>query len=110
LPDGGDGIVRLTGFQISLIRDQSLKHFGSNSRVWLFGSRVDDSQRGGDIDLYVESDIQDPAALVDAKLHFMLEIHRILGDQKIDLVLHRNKCNRNLPIYRIAKETGERLL
>jgi len=102
--------MRITDSQISLIRNESLKYFGSNSHVWLFGSRVDDSQRGGDIDLYVESDIQNPAALVDAKLRFMLEMHRLLGDQKIDVVVHRDKCNRHLPIYRIAKETGERLL
>jgi len=40
----------------------------------------------------------------------MLEIHRSLGNQKIDLVLRRARSPRDLPIYRIAKETGARLL
>jgi len=39
----------------------------------------------------------------------MLKMHQILGEQKIDLVLHRAHCNRDFPVYRTAKETGERL-
>ncbi len=102
--------MRITDFQVSRIRSESQRCFGLKSRVWLFGSRVDDSKKGGDIDLYVEPEIQDPVVLVDAKLEFMLEMHRVLGDQKIDVVLHRVHCKRDLPVYRIAKETGERLL
>jgi len=75
----------------------------------LFGSRVDDTKKGGDIDLYVEPEIQEPVALVDAKLNFLVEIHRVLGDQKIDLVLHRTQSKQDLPIYRVAKETGVKL-
>jgi predicted nucleotidyltransferase len=102
--------MRITDFQLSRIRSESLRFFGRNTSVWLFGSRVDDHQKGGDIDLYVEPDLQDPAELVEAKLHFLLEMHRVLGDQKIDVVLHRMRSKCNLPVYRIARETGERLL
>jgi len=103
-------MMRITDLQASKIRSASLKCFGLDSHVWLFGSRVDDRQRGGDIDLYVEPGIQDPAELVDARLHFLCEMHRELGEQKIDVVLHRAQCSRDLPVYRIAKETGEQLL
>jgi len=102
--------MRITAFQRTRICSESQRCFGSHTRVWLFGSRVDDRKKGGDIDLYVEPEIQDPAKLVDARLHFMLKMHHALGDQKIDLVLHRSESICDLPVHRIAKETGERLL
>jgi len=101
--------MRLTALQSSMIRQNISLFFGSQSHAWLFGSRVDDTKKGGDIDLYIESDLQSPEALVDAKLNFLVEMHRILGDQKIDLVLRRTQSKLDLPIYRIAKETGVRL-
>jgi len=102
--------MRLTEFQTSRIQEGALRFFGSHSHVWLFGSRVDDDKRGGDIDLYIEPEIQDVEELIDAKLNFLLEMHRVLGDQKIDLVLHRAQVKCDLPVYRIAKETGEMLM
>ena len=102
--------MRLTATQISQIRSGTTQCFGSGSRVWLFGSRVDDCQRGGDIDLYIEPEIQDPVVLVDAKLHFLRDLHRTLGDQRIDVILRRSTIEHNVPVYRIAKETGTRLL
>lgn len=86
------------------------RNFGSNVRIWLFGSRVDDQRVGGDIDLYVEPEIQDPVELVEAKLHFLLELHKKLGEQKIDVVIRRTAFKEELPIYRVARETGVRLL
>jgi len=101
--------MRLTDNQISHIQQNISLFFGSHSHVWLFGSRVDDSKKGGDIDLYVEPEIQEPVALVDAKLNFLVKMHRVLGDQKVDVVLHRTESKQDLPVYRIAKETGVRL-
>ena len=102
--------MRLTASQASCIRDGVVKHFGATSHVWLFGSRVDDKLRGGDIDLYIEPEKQDPASLVDAKLHFLSEMHGRMGEQKIDVVLRRAAFQEELPIYRVAKENGEQLL
>jgi len=102
--------MRLTKDQLFHIRQEVPSFFGVGSHVWLFGSRVDDQQRGGDIDLYIEPEIQGASQLVDAKLSFLLKMHRILGDQKIDVVLNRGKSGVSLPIYKIAKDTGEPLL
>lgn len=43
--------MRLTGQQRTIIRATVAETFGAGADVWLFGSRVDDNKRGGDIDL-----------------------------------------------------------
>jgi hypothetical protein len=45
--------MRLTENQIKSIRQAVKENFGAGTQVWLFGSRVDDSKRGGDINLLV---------------------------------------------------------
>ena len=52
--------MRLTTDQIQAIRDAASSAFGEKTAVWLFGSRVDDSKKGGDIDVLVR-----PAPMAD---------------------------------------------
>ena len=49
----GPRAVRLTKQQTEIIRGAAGTAFGIGTEVTLFGSRVDDSQRAGDIDLPV---------------------------------------------------------
>jgi predicted nucleotidyltransferase len=78
--------------------------------MWLFGSRVDDAKRGGDIDLYVESAEEDMALLVRQRLDFLAELNMELGEQKIDVVLNVPAKKLLLPIYEEAKKTGIQLV
>ena len=48
--------MRLTETEVSVIKEAVYRRFRSVGRVILFGSRVDDGKRGGDIDILVESD------------------------------------------------------
>jgi len=54
--------MRLTPDQAQITKNTIARVLGAESRVWLFGSRVDDDLRGGDIDLLVETEAQFPIA------------------------------------------------
>lgn len=97
--------MRLSEQQRHTIKHVLLKHFGQNSVLRLFGSRLDDAAKGGDIDIYIEPDLRSVDAIVEAKLNALVELQLALGEQKIDLVINR-QSGTNLPIYKIAQETG----
>jgi len=79
--------MRLTEQQIDTIRSETAKAFGTNAQVRLFGSRVDDTRRGGDIDLHIETDLQGGEAQRAADRLYVALIHK-LGDQRIDIITH----------------------
>ncbi len=47
--------MRLTPEQIAIIRDTTHRIAGAAASVSLYGSRLDDGRRGGDVDLLIES-------------------------------------------------------
>lgn len=96
--------MRLTDQQRQVIREEVQRHFGVNTRALLFGSRVRDDLRGGDIDLYVEADASPEEALT-RELNLYAALQRRLGEQRIDLVVHRVDAPLR-PIDLEARETG----
>ncbi len=81
--------------------------FGDNAEVLLFGSRVDDHARGGDIDLLVRSDEVIPERERKV-LALVARLQRRLGDQPID-VLVIDPQTKPMPIHEEALATGLRL-
>jgi len=100
--------MRLSSAQIEAIKQEVEHFFGAQAEVWLFGSRVDDKQRGGDVDLFVKSGLRDAEQLAAARFAFLAQLKRRIGDGKIDLVLQREGGD-ILPIYEIAQQQGVRL-
>lgn len=97
-------IVRLTSIQIQLIKSTVDRVLNVSNKIWLFGSRVDDSQRGGDIDLFIEAQTMfDNRANAVCQLYAALIM--ALGDCKIDIVL-KDERTADAPIFQIAKHTG----
>jgi predicted nucleotidyltransferase len=79
------------------------QNFGDDANVWLFGSRVDDTRRGGDIDLYVET--TQVSTLLSA-LRCKIALEESL-DLPVDLVV--KEPGKSKPIYQIARKTGVQL-
>ena len=77
--------MRLSKRYIEVI-NKYFKEFFENGEIYLFGSRVDDSKKGGDIDLYLE--VKDHSNLFEKKLKFLSRVKKELGDQKIDVVFN----------------------
>ena len=98
--------MRLTPDQQSAIRSAAIESFGDTAIIWLFGSRVDDSKRGGDIDLLIETGLSDVAAIVRAELAFLTKLKMQLGEQKIDVLVDYPTRHYTPPIFRIARQTG----
>ncbi|MBN2702396.1 MAG: nucleotidyltransferase domain-containing protein [Methylothermaceae bacterium] len=95
--------MRLNPEQIAAIKQATAEVFGPEASVRLFGSRIDDSRRGGDIDLYIETDKTE--GLIDLKARLLIKLFRRLGAQRIDLVVRRRQQPPEA-IHRDALEHG----
>ncbi len=94
--------MRLTDFEKKTIQRAASAIFGSEAKAFLFGSRLDDALKGGDIDLYIES--RRKIVLRD-KINFLSSLKWKLGDQRIDVLIDSEE-NREKSIYKTARETG----
>lgn len=61
----------------------AVKQVDPRAEVFLFGSRLDDLGKGGDIDILIHS----PVVTLDGKLKIKKEIFCHLEEQKIDIVI-----------------------
>ena len=96
--------MRLSSIEINAIKSETVQQFGAYARVFLFGSRVDDSQRGGDIDLLVNlPQPQDHKVRLALRMNARLQMR--LGVQKIDIVL-LDPQTAQLSIHHAALRTG----
>ena len=78
--------MRLTENQQMAILEAVTEVFGTDAKVLLFGSRVDDTARGGDIDLLVHSG--KPIRQRERKaLQLVARLQIRLGDQPIDVLV-----------------------
>jgi len=96
--------MRLTSEQILAIKKTAHQVLGQDVRVTLFGSRVNDALKGGDIDLLFEVDrAVDNRAVVMGALYASLISS--LGDRKID-VLFKDAVTPMAPDMAMAHQTG----
>jgi predicted nucleotidyltransferase len=94
--------MRLTANEANAIREE-VGRVDPQAELYLFGSRVDDGARGGDIDLLVVSDKLDLRDVLRLRIRILDRI----GWQQLDLVARRRD---HLDAFAtMAKETGQKL-
>jgi predicted nucleotidyltransferase len=99
--------MRLTDDQTQAIKQLAHQIAGEHAHVRVFGSRLDDSARGGDLDLMLE--LPEPAdnpALMAAR--FSAKVSRLMLGRKVDVLIAAPNLLR-LPIHDIAFKEGKAL-
>lgn len=81
------------------------EYFGNNIKLYLFGSRVDDNKRGGDIDLLIETTQKID---METEISFLRAIYKNITSRKIDLLI-KTPYRQDKPIYHTAISEGIRL-
>lgn len=80
--------MRLAAADLNAIATAAQAVLPAGSRVMLFGSRTDDSRRGGDIDLLVEPPMPlDARAQVQLRTRLAARLYRLLGERRIDILV-----------------------
>lgn len=74
--------VRLSNEEIHILKSK-LQSLSSKAQLYLFGSRVDDTKKGGDIDLLI---IDDTLNKKDLRL-LRIDFFQHFGEQKLDIIL-----------------------
>ncbi len=98
--------MRLTPHEIEAIRTAACEVFGATATVRLFGSRVNDDMKGGDIDLFVE--VEPGQASIANEQRLRDRIAPAVQDLRTDIVLHERGAPLT-PIEQIAVRDGIRL-
>lgn len=78
--------MRLSADKIEVLKNK-LGSLSNEAKLYLFGSRVDDSKKGGDIDLLV---ISDKLTKRDIRA-LRIEFFKHFDEQKLDIVLDNSK-------------------
>ena len=94
-------MIRLKEQQQDTIKKLTLELFNS-SKVRIFGSRADMTQKGGDIDIYIQTDKKE--GILKSKLTFLREFEKLFGEQKVDLLVDNGTKKKE--IFEIAKKEG----
>ena len=97
--------MRLSEYEREVIVSSAKDKFGKKTRVVLFGSRANDTMKGGDIDLFIQPGIKaSPEEMLHRKISMLIEIEQKLGEQNIDILLQQTNDNRT--IVKTVGKTG----
>jgi len=90
--------MRLSKEQVYVLKNK-LQSLSATAKLYLFGSRVDDNKKGGDIDLLIiskELRKQDIRSL-------RIEFFKYFGEQKLDIILDNGELQNPFTKYIFQK-------
>jgi predicted nucleotidyltransferase len=98
--------MRLNSTEQQTLKEAAQSSFGQDVVLRLFGSRLNDQRKGGDIDLLVTTTLTDAAQISQAHIRFLSDVYARLGEQKIDLLIDYPGRQQHFPIFDIAVKEG----
>lgn len=75
--------MRLSKKEVLSIK-KTIKNRDAQARIFLYGSRINDNLKGGDIDIFIVSEIMN----FSDKIDILIELEEKLGERRIDLSIH----------------------
>ncbi|MES2229732.1 MAG: nucleotidyltransferase domain-containing protein [Pseudomonadota bacterium] len=99
--------MRLSAVERRAVESASRETLPAGTRVLLFGSRLDDRRRGGDIDLLVE--LPGPLSAddtVDRRTRFTARLYRLLEERRIDVVMTQQGRRDRRAVVTAARQQG----
>ena len=90
--------MRLADDEQQAISD-TIREADADAQIYLYGSRTDDTAKGGDIDLLV---LSKKINLLD-NLEILARLHHKLGERKIDIAVYPDTTR---PFPRMILQTG----
>jgi predicted nucleotidyltransferase len=97
-----DKRIRLKDEEIEIIKEVAIEIFGEDAKVYIFGSRVDLTKKGGDIDIFIETQKE---VSLNQEIEFLAKLELKGIERSVD-VLIKAKNRDNKPIFEEAKRTG----
>lgn len=98
--------MRLSTFEREALKQAAQAGFVPGVVVRLFGSRVAEDLRGGDIDLLIETGMRDPAQIARAHTRFLSLVYSRLGEQKVDVLIDYPAREQRPAIFELARQQG----
>ena len=96
--------MRLTPHQHIVLKNTALQCFNSDAELRLFGSRVRDDLKGGDMDLLINTSMTHSDAIAKAHLAFLTLVYAQLGEQKIDVLIDYPTRQNKPTTFNVAKQ------
>jgi predicted nucleotidyltransferase len=90
--------MRISEFE-KLAIIEAVENIDPTAQIWLFGSRTDDSKKGGDIDIAILSEKID----VMEEIEIRQKICDKIGEQKIDIAVSKDGSE---AIFKLAVAKG----